>query len=1208
MADFYSGFLAPPNGYAKFRLHLAVTVAAQDTAANTTTLDWKTTLEKDRSQNGFYGYAAAFSTTINGAFVMDTSGAAPSSAWTGWSSWTLGSGRTVVAHNADGSKTISVAGAYVGANSGWAIGTVALVGTLTMALPTIARATAPTVSPSPAAVGSSVAIDLPRADASYLHDVTYACGALTGVIGTGLATGTTWVVPSVMAQYPGRLLVPIVITVVTKLGAAVVGSKQVTLFAKSPPAPPATPTIGDISIAKQFDVRARLVVYSAGEWSATIVLPANTIQLVDPASATATCAIAMSALNAVGFADDSVIDIDVFNGTDWIFTNHRFALSRVDGDDLDPTGMHNYSGTEFMDFSLGFAYTQKDYEWTSWTAGSFIGDPIGDAFSRSWGPRIGFEFTSEVTSLNEPWLNKNLARKVSKGTPLSQILSGIVDDGLCEYRVEYRSNKAWLMLLNPGTGSDYSADGASPVVNFAIAPLSRAPRRSTTEKRLTRVTVVGDDKVQISREKSPFNVNVFGQMEGWVSASGIVDNAAAGTIGDNALRDNQSTVNERTFEFAAQDAPPQFFPYAVYRPGDWILIPDGDNAVKDRISQITIDKKSDGGIALTVLTGDRILSGTAGLAKRQSAQNGGSIAGGNQSSPAPIDSRIPASPVVTATTSVGYWNTDGAAKSTVTISWGAVTQALSGAAIQCDLYEVWWRPASTGTEWTYRSSTAETSIELPGWDVLQNIELRVRGRSVAGIYGQFSENQTYTTLAPAVDLSGPIIADMYTDGVGSIYVVWAGIIGVTAAPKRLAYVVSEVSSNAGATYTTMGTPIAGAGTIVINPGAYGDYVVRIRGYDRLGNAGDVSLTRSISLVDPHINAPIPASPTALIATAGASWDSSGFLATAWFDLAWTAPTVDTLGAPVAIVGYDIWGKKDTETVLRFLTSSTAANVRITVGSNESWSFQVGATSNFGGVSALSAPVIGVANAVIAPPVAPAAPTLSQYAGLLRIQWSGVGMVPQVKYVYASISSTLGGTYSRAGMPLLGAGEVVVPGLATGVTYYAKINLVDERGQTVASVATAGLLLQPITGTTIQTSAIPNTGIKITTASLTAYDVSGNPTFILNATTGEVWIAPYNAVFNLGAAGKVATTQAPVTGIAISSQSSSFNTFIHPSGVQIRNDQTPLSWWEADSSDASLVNFFSPRAVIGQRMLVGDYEMMKEAKATGSRLVIRYKGA
>lgn len=1216
MADFYSGWLGPPNGFAKYRLHLIVNVAAQDTAANTTTLSWATILEKDRSQNGFFSYNATWSATVNGAVVVSSSGLVPSRAWTGWSSWTLASGSTVVAHDADGSKaSMAVASVYNGANTGWAIGSVSLSGT--MALPTIGRATIPTVSPSPAAIGTTVTIDLPRANASYTHDVTWVSNTLSGTVALGVGASTTFVTPNVLSQYPGKPLAPIVITVVTKLAAAVIGSRQVTLFAKAvpvPPAPPAPPSIGDLASARQFDVRARLVEYIGAEWVATKVIPANTIQLVDPASATATCSISLSGLNMVGFLDDSVIDIDVFDGVNWIFTNHRFALSRSDGDEVDPTEMHTYSGSEFIDYSLRFAHLPRELNWDGaaghvapTTPGEIMREAIDAAKSRGWGPRVERDFTALRTGLDETWANPTIARVFSAGTPISQMLDGLVTDGLCEYRTEYRSNKGWLILLNPGTGSDFSADGASPVVNFSTALLSRAPRRSTSEKRLTRVTVAGDEDIQISREKTPFNANVFGHMEGWVAASGVKDTGAAGTIGDNALRDNQSLVNERTFEYEAQYASSALYPYSVFRPGDWVLIPDGENTLKDRVSQVTVDKKADGTITLTVLTGDRILSGTASLAKRQAAQSGGSIAGGSQSSQPPLDSRIPAAPVIASVTSLGYWNTDGAAKSTITITWAAVTQALNGAAIQCDVYEAWWRPAGTAVEWSYVSSTRETSIALPGWDVAKAIDLRVRARSVPGIHGEFSEDQLHTTLAPVPDLSGPVMTDLYTDGVGNIFAVWAGILGTSAAPKYLAYVAAEVSGNLGATWETKGTPISAPGSIVLNPGAYGDYSVRLRGYDRLGNPGTASLAQDIALVDPRINPATPAAPTALTATSGAAWDASGLRDSAWFDLAWTAPTLDTQGVAVTIAGYDVWGKTDTETVLRFLTSSKVAAVRIMVEAKQNWSFQVAAVTASGGLSALSAPVIASATAVIAAPAAPTAPVLSQYAGLLRVQWAGGGMVPQVKYVYASISTTLGGTYTRAGMPLLGAGEVVIPGLAVG-PYYAKINLVDEREQVVSSVASGLITLLPITGVTVQTSAVANTGIKMTSSSLTSYNAAGNPTFILNAATGEVWIAPYDAVFDLGAVGNAATTGLATTGIAISSANSSFNTFIHASGVQIRNDQTALSWWEADASDASLVNFFSPRAVFGQRMLLGDFEFQKELKPTGSRLVIRYKGA
>lgn len=1203
MTDFFSSWTSVPNGFARYRLRLRVTVASQNIAANQSILDWSLVIEKDRSQNGFWGYTASWGVSLNGSSVASGSGSNPSGPWTGWSTHTIVSGRTTVTHDADGTKTnMAVSGNRTTTPDGWAPGTMTVSGT--MNLPAIPRATQPSVTPSPASHGATATISLPRVVGTYTHDVTWSSGSMSGTIGTGLGASTTWTVPDVMGEFPGQTLAPIVITAVTRSGSATIGSRQVTLFVTNPPAAPSVRTVGPDD---QFDIRARVVEYDDGNWVARRSVPADGIRLVDPASATATCSLTMSRLNASDFADYSIVDIDVFDGENWFFTNHRFVLSRVDGDDIDPIKATNYSGTEFVDYVLGFAYAQKDYEWKGVTPGRILSDLVSDALGRNWGPRFDFDFTSAATSLGETWSNTSIERKVEAGTPVSQVLEGLVTDGLVEYRSAYHSDKAWLVLLNPGTGSAFVDVGANPVVNFSLASLSRAPRRGTVEKRLTRVTVSGDDKVQVTREKAAFDSNVFGQMEGWVSASGVATNSEARVIGDNALRDNATPVHERTFEYEAKNVAPHFYPYFVFRPGDWVLIPEGDSAVSDRINQVTVDKNSDA-VTLTVLTGDRILSGTASLAKRQSAQTGGSISGGNGGSPAPLDSRIPAAPVITEVSSVGYWNSDGAAQSELSVSWSAVTEAMSGAAIDVNLYEVWWKPA-IGGEWSFAGATNQLSIEIIGWDVLKDISIRVRGRSAAGVFGEFSEDEEHTTLAPPVDLDGPQIADIYTDGVGSIYIVWAGILGSDPAPARLAYVVAEVSTDDGETYTTTGTPIAGEGTIVLNMGGvWGDYLVRLRGYDRLGNPGDASDPEAITLTDPYINPPTPEAPENLTVTPGASWDAAGMFPIAWFDLEWDVPELDVDGNPVEIAGYDIWGRRSDDDSAHFVTSSSVNYVRVFVGSDEEWSFNVRAASGVGGVSAASESVSGVADATIDVAPDPAAPTLDQYAGLLRIQWDGDGMLPQIKYVYGEISTDEAGPFIRAGMPLQGAGEIVVPGLAPDTEYYARIVMVDERNQSSTSEVAGPILLLPITGVTFQTSEIPNTGIKITSGSLTAYDGTGVPTFILDATTGEVWIAPYDAVFNLGASGTAAESGDPVTGIAISSDNASFNTFIHPQGVQIRNDQSPLSWWEGDPDDASLINFFSPRAVVGQRFRVGDYEMLRESKSVGSRLTIRYRGA
>jgi hypothetical protein len=884
-------------------------------------------------------------------------------------------------------------------------------------------------------------------------------------VANGVGASTPFTVPDVMAQYPTRIVAPVVITAVTKNGSATLGSRQVTLFARAVPSPPEQPTVGPIPPSKQFDIRARVVKFTGSEWSARSPVAASTIQLVDPSSATATCTISLSQVNAVDFQDYSIVDVDIFDGTNWIFTDHRFVLSRVDGDETDPTRTSSYSGTEFIDYCLGFAYTQKDYEWTSATPGQIMATLIIDAKARGWGSRMGRDFNGAETSLGEPWANSNIARKIGKGTPLSQVLAGLVGDGLAEYRPSYRNNEAFLTMLNPGTGSDYSALGASPVVNLAVATLTRAPRRSSMEKQLTRVTVVGSDEVQITREKTPFDSNVFGQMEGWVAASGVETNAEARNIGDNALRDNRSPTSERTFEYSGQYAAPSLYPYYTFAPGDWVLIPDGDNTTRERISQVTINKQVDESPSLTILTGDRILSGVAGLAKRQSTQTGGSIAGGNQTSLPPLDSRIPSEPLVSSVTSVGYWDSDGAAKSSVTISWARVTTALNGASISVGAYEVWWRLDGGAAEYAFRSLTDQTTIEMPGFDVFSNIEFRVRARSVAGIFGQFSEDQPHTTQAPNIPLAQPAAPVVTANALGVISIEWDGKIATAPAPRQLAFVRAEISLTLAGPYTPAGAPLLSAGSATVDPGQYREYFLRLRAVDRLGVEGTPSAVSSILTVDPGLITRIPEVTTGLAFTTDSQFTANGAFLEAWFDLSWNAVEVDTEGDPLVIAGYQVWGREFPETEAVLMATVEGISGRVLVEPNSEWRIAVRAISSVGAAfGAFSDEVVAVADAEVPVLSAPTVPTLSSKLGVVTVNWNGLlidGATPrQFRGARAEVSAASTGPFTQVGPPF-SSGGTVVTGKDVGATVFVRLVArdslsVDSPASEIASIVVAGV--------------------------------------------------------------------------------------------------------------------------------------------------------
>jgi hypothetical protein len=185
MADFYSGWVTPPNGGARYRIWLNVELVSQSIVNNQSTLSWALRIEKDRSWNGFYAYPGA-SWGVNldgGSEELDGSGTQPSSAWNGTSTWLLGSGTTVVTHAADGSKVnMPVAADFTRSASGWAPSTMSLSSSMT--LPTIPRATTPTLSDSTPDTAEAVTVTLTPASAGFSHRLHWAFAPGTG--GTAL--------------------------------------------------------------------------------------------------------------------------------------------------------------------------------------------------------------------------------------------------------------------------------------------------------------------------------------------------------------------------------------------------------------------------------------------------------------------------------------------------------------------------------------------------------------------------------------------------------------------------------------------------------------------------------------------------------------------------------------------------------------------------------------------------------------------------------------------------------------------------------------------------------------------------------------------------------------------------------------------------------------------------------------------------------------
>ena len=211
----------PYYGTAVNGRQLAVTIIVdQDVASNTSTVREITQLI---SSNGSAAYSdqMLITNTINGAYTVW---------WQGYASYgagthTITDSYRVISHDANGNANATVVTGIQDTTGSFALS----VTVTTLTLPNIPRGTTPSISGGGGfTTGAASTISLPRADSSYTHDVSYTFGAQSGTIASGAGVSTSWTPPhSLLTEIPNSASGTVDITVVTKQGATVIGSKKV---------------------------------------------------------------------------------------------------------------------------------------------------------------------------------------------------------------------------------------------------------------------------------------------------------------------------------------------------------------------------------------------------------------------------------------------------------------------------------------------------------------------------------------------------------------------------------------------------------------------------------------------------------------------------------------------------------------------------------------------------------------------------------------------------------------------------------------------------------------------------------------------------------------------------------------------------------------------------------------------------------------------
>lgn len=186
-----------------------------------------------------------------------------------------------VTHNADGTWpsgkagkwrfNVPLGGSYNTPTVGWTNFTI------DGEIPTIPRATTPTLSASSVACGSKLTINLPRHSSSFTHRISYRIGGKDkGTITTNAGTSFVWTVPNLGSYMPNSTSVWVVLRVETMSGSTAIGYKDIGFAATAPSSWVPTASISSIAeatanLATQFggyvQSKSTLRVKSAGSGS-----------------------------------------------------------------------------------------------------------------------------------------------------------------------------------------------------------------------------------------------------------------------------------------------------------------------------------------------------------------------------------------------------------------------------------------------------------------------------------------------------------------------------------------------------------------------------------------------------------------------------------------------------------------------------------------------------------------------------------------------------------------------------------------------------------------------------------------------------------------------------------------------------------------------------------------------------------------------------
>ena len=379
------------------------------------------------------------------------------------------------------------------------------------------------------------------------------------------------------------------------------------------------------------------------------------------------------------------------------------------------------------------------------------------------GIEIG-NFTAAKDSSGKAWA-KVATIYYGPGLPISSVLENLVEQGMCDYRMNGRT----IELFDPETtmGRDLTA-GNNPVrVHGAV---TEAPVKYTLEDLANSALLMGDEGFALEVD-NPTAPDDYGRLEVTIEQGGVSDNGTARLMVDEALHRGSREVREITRSQSAAGA--AFLPFRDYRVGDYVQVRDGGSWEKYRVREIQLSRDGDEWTVHTVIN-DRLQELLLKLAKRTSGiVNGttGSGGDGTRPAPAPQPGIEPAAPEGLVVDQQVYLDRQGVARGQITAGWGAVTESTKGQAVEIGGYELWWRENETMAVWRRASSVVDSTNVTHSPVVLSDadgnaLEYQWRVRAIAEASarpGPWSDTVTLTMTQDTEPPNTPSMPTVTTD-------------------------------------------------------------------------------------------------------------------------------------------------------------------------------------------------------------------------------------------------------------------------------------------------------------------------------------------------------------------------------------------------------------------------------------------------------------